>query len=43
MPPRTQPVRSHSDAELVSAALGARGRDGIYREALAHAVALVES
>jgi glucose-6-phosphate dehydrogenase assembly protein OpcA len=43
MPPRSQPARSHSNAELVSAALGARGRDPMFREALAYAVRLVEA
>jgi glucose-6-phosphate dehydrogenase assembly protein OpcA len=43
IPSRTQPARSHSDAELASAALGLRGRDPLYREALARAVALVQS
>jgi glucose-6-phosphate dehydrogenase assembly protein OpcA len=38
---RAQPVRTHSDAELVVAALGARGRDPVYRDALAKAAELV--
>jgi glucose-6-phosphate dehydrogenase assembly protein OpcA len=41
LPPRTQPARSHSDAELAISALGPRGRDPVYREALAHAARLV--
>ncbi len=40
LPPRTQPARSHSDAELVASALG-RGRDAEFREALGRAVELV--
>ena len=43
IPSRTQPARSHSDAELLASALGARGRDNIYKEALAQAVALVKA
>jgi hypothetical protein len=43
LPPRSQPARSHSDAELLVSALGARGRDPIYKEALAAAVHLVEA
>jgi hypothetical protein len=42
-PPRAQPARSHSDPELVAAALGGRGRDPIYRDALGGAVALVRA
>lgn len=41
LPPRAQPARSHSDAELLASALGQRGRDAVYREALAAAAALV--
>jgi glucose-6-phosphate dehydrogenase assembly protein OpcA len=41
LPPRTQPARSHTDAELLASALGARGRDVIFKEALAAAAALV--
>ena len=40
-PARTQPARSHSDAELLASALGQRGRDHIFREALDAAAALV--
>ncbi|MGZ3405316.1 MAG: glucose-6-phosphate dehydrogenase assembly protein OpcA [Polyangia bacterium] len=43
LPPRSQPARSHSDAELLAAALGARGRDTSFRDALSSAVALVQS
>jgi glucose-6-phosphate dehydrogenase assembly protein OpcA len=43
LPPRSQPARSHSDAELLAAALGARGRDTIFRDALSSAVELVTS
>jgi hypothetical protein len=43
LPPRSQPARSHSDAELLVSALGARGRDPIYKQALAEAVHLVEA
>ena len=43
LPPRMQPARSHGDAELLASALGARGRDPIYRQALASAAALVEA
>jgi glucose-6-phosphate dehydrogenase assembly protein OpcA len=42
-PARTQPARSHSDAELVASALGARGRDTIFKEALAQGAALVRA
>lgn len=42
LPPRSQPARSHSDAELLAAALGSRGRDVIFRDALAAAVELVK-
>jgi hypothetical protein len=41
LPPRAQPARSHSDAELLASALGARGRDPVFREALGAAVSLV--
>lgn len=41
LPERTQPARSHSDAELLASALGARGRDTMFRDALACAAALV--
>ena len=41
LPPRAQPARSHSDAELLASALGQRGRDAVYREALGKAAALV--
>jgi glucose-6-phosphate dehydrogenase assembly protein OpcA len=43
LPTQTQPARSHSDAELLASALGARGRDIIFKEALAQAVALVQA
>ena len=43
MPSRTQPARSHTDAELLASALGARGRDNIFKEALAQAAALVKA
>jgi len=43
MPPRSQPARSHSDAELLASALGSRGRDTVFRDALACAAALVQS
>jgi hypothetical protein len=43
LPPRSQPARSHSDAELLATALGAKGRDRVYKEALAQAAALVEA
>jgi hypothetical protein len=43
LPPRSQPARSHTDAELLASALGARGRDLIFKEALAQAAALVEA
>jgi glucose-6-phosphate dehydrogenase assembly protein OpcA len=43
LPPRSQPARSHSDAELLVSALGTRGNDNIFREALARAVELVQS
>lgn len=42
-PTRTQPARSHSDAELLSSALGQRGRDHIFREALEWAATLVRT
>ena len=41
LPPRSQPARSHSDAELLASALGSRGRDAVFRDALAAAVELV--
>jgi glucose-6-phosphate dehydrogenase assembly protein OpcA len=41
MPSRSQPARSHSDAELLASALGSRGRDSTFRDALAAAVQLV--
>jgi len=41
LPERSQPARSHSDAELLASALGSRGRDHMFRDALACAVALV--
>ncbi len=40
-PRRMQPARSHPDAELVAAALGARGRDPVFPAALACAAHLV--
>ncbi|MDB4965842.1 MAG: Glucose-6-P dehydrogenase subunit-like protein [Myxococcales bacterium] len=40
---RAQPARSHSDAELLASALGARGRDPVFREALGAAVSLVDA
>jgi glucose-6-phosphate dehydrogenase assembly protein OpcA len=40
---RVQPVRQHSDAELVVSALGARGRDPIFRASLREAARLVET
>jgi glucose-6-phosphate dehydrogenase assembly protein OpcA len=43
LPERLQPARSHSDAELTVTALGARGRDPVYREALFCAAQLVEA
>ncbi len=43
LPPRVQPSRSHSDVDLVVAALGGRGRDPLYRQALAKAVELIGS
>jgi glucose-6-phosphate dehydrogenase assembly protein OpcA len=39
--PRVQPVRQHSDAELVVSALGPRGRDAIFKDSLREAVRLV--
>jgi glucose-6-phosphate dehydrogenase assembly protein OpcA len=42
LPQRLQPARSHSDAELTVTALGPRGRDPVYRAALAAAAQLVE-
>jgi glucose-6-phosphate dehydrogenase assembly protein OpcA len=41
VPPRTQPARKHTDAELVVSGLGARGRDPIFRDALNEAAQLV--
>ncbi len=41
MPPRSQPARSHSDAELLASALGSRGRDVVFRDALGCAAELV--
>jgi glucose-6-phosphate dehydrogenase assembly protein OpcA len=41
LPRRLQPVRSHSDAELVTSALGVRGRDPMFPKALAETVRLV--
>jgi glucose-6-phosphate dehydrogenase assembly protein OpcA len=41
--PRVQPVRQHSDAELVVSALGPRGRDPIFKDALRETVHLVEA
>jgi glucose-6-phosphate dehydrogenase assembly protein OpcA len=41
MPPRRQPIRKHTDAELLVSALGPRGRDPIYRDALAVVAGLV--
>src|SRR5947209_2935657 len=41
VPPRAQPARSHTDAELLASALGGRGRDPVFREALGAAVSLV--
>jgi len=43
LPPRSQPARSHTDPDLMAVALGAKGRDRIYKEALAQAAALVEA
>ena len=43
MPDRCQPVRTHADADLVVSALGPRGRDPVYREALHQAVLLVRA
>jgi Glucose-6-phosphate dehydrogenase subunit C-terminal domain len=43
LPPRMQPARRHSDAELLQRALGPRGRDPIFREALGAAAQLVEA
>ena len=41
LPARSQPARSHSDAELLASALGSRGRDTIFRDALGCAAELV--
>jgi glucose-6-phosphate dehydrogenase assembly protein OpcA len=38
---RLQPMRQHTDAELVISALGPRGRDPMFKDALRGAVALV--
>jgi glucose-6-phosphate dehydrogenase assembly protein OpcA len=35
LPPRLQPIRKHSDSELAVYGLGPRGRDPVYRDALA--------
>ncbi|HEX4456637.1 MAG TPA: hypothetical protein VIA18_01625, partial [Polyangia bacterium] len=43
LPARVQPARSHGDSELLASALGARGRDPMYKQALASAAALVEA
>ena len=43
LPPRSQPARSHSDAELLASALGSRGRDAVFRDALGCAAELVKS
>ena len=43
LPPRSQPARSHSDAELLASALGSRGRDIMFRDALGCAAELVTS
>jgi glucose-6-phosphate dehydrogenase assembly protein OpcA len=43
LPERMQPATSHTDAELIVSALGPRGRDPVFRAALAGAVALVEA
>jgi hypothetical protein len=43
MPERVQPARSHADVDLVVSALGARGRDPIFREALRSTALLVPS
>jgi glucose-6-phosphate dehydrogenase assembly protein OpcA len=40
---RVQPMRQHSDAELVVSALGPRGRDLIFKDALRETVRLVEA
>lgn len=41
LPARMQPARSHADAELIVEALGPRGRDPVYRDALTAAAELV--
>ena len=43
LPARSQPARSHSDAELLASALGSRGRDAVFRDALGAAAELVNS
>lgn len=43
IPERVQPVRQHSDAELVATALGPRGRDPIFKDSLREAARLVEA
>jgi glucose-6-phosphate dehydrogenase assembly protein OpcA len=43
LPRRSQPARSHSEPELVVSALGPRGRDPVYRDALAQAALLLEA
>lgn len=42
-PARTQPARSHTDAELLATALGMRGRDTLFRDALHAAAGLVNA
>jgi glucose-6-phosphate dehydrogenase assembly protein OpcA len=42
-PPRCQPMRRHSDADLVVRSLSARGRDPQYRDALTEAVHLIDT
>src|SRR6185295_9459270 len=41
LPVRVQPARQHTDVELVVSGLGVRGRDPIFRDALAEAARLV--
>ncbi len=43
LPVRVQPARRHTDPELTIAALGPRGRDPVYKDALAAAVALLDA
>ncbi len=43
LPMRSQPARSHTNAELVVAALGARGRDPSYREGLRKAIEFLQA